>query len=65
MTSFNKETAEKCIEDNIKRFRINELRSELTEIARLIAHENDKQKKSALIKKQKEIYEKLKMFDGR
>ena len=57
-------TAKKYIEDNIKRFKINELRSELTEIARLIAQENDKQKKSALIEKQKALYKKLKLFDS-
>ncbi len=63
MVTIDEKTADKCIGDNLRRFRIRELREERAEISRSITHETDETKKSALIKKQKELLEQQKEFE--
>jgi len=64
MITIEEKTAEKCVKDNIKRFKINELRAQRSEISRIIIQETDMKKKSALIEKSNDLFAKLKMFEN-
>ncbi len=63
MVTIDEETAERCIEDNLLRFKIKELLDERAEISRRIILETDNNKKSALNKKHKELLERQKEFE--
>ncbi len=64
MITIDEKTAEKCIKDNIKSFKINKLRAQRAEISQIIMQETDMKKKSELIEKSKDLLTQLKMFDG-
>ena len=64
MITIEEKTAEKCVKDNIKRFKINELRAQRSQISRIIIQETDMKKKSALIEKSNDLFAKLKMFEN-
>lgn len=65
MITIDEKTAEKCIQDYIKNFKIKELLAERAEISRIIMQETDMKKKTALIKKSTDLFARLKMFEGK
>jgi len=64
MLTIDEERAQKYIDDNLKQYKIKELRAQRAEISNSIAHEKDPKKKSKLNERKKEIEAKLKGFES-
>jgi DNA primase len=63
MVERDPETAARCIEDNIRRFKERELRSEIREIGSEAARETNSKKKQALVAKQQKIFDRIRALN--
>ena len=63
MVERDPETAARCIEDNIRRFKERELRSEIREIGSEAARETDSEKKRALVAQQQELFARIRALN--